>query len=549
MHVLSLLACALIPSLLYAHQNVEQYDYDIIVYGATPAGIQAAVSAVKEGFNVLLTTPATIVGGMMTGGLGKTDVGNWTAIGGASATFFYDICTAYQKPVNPGLEGCYEFEPHVASNVFDALIAAAGPNLTVKLNSTLVAVTLVSNGKGIGSVSFTSTAEAVAADTNNLLPILARNAASTSARVFIDATYEGDLIAMANISTAIGRESSAQYNESHGGVLPEPNNFGAHQFKVFVDAFDHSTGATIPLVDSTPPGPVGSGDVHVQSYNFRVCMTTNVSNQVKWTKPVGYDPKQWELGRRYLAAANKSVTSYPDLMNLCGIPHSKTDTNNNGPFSTDVIGASWGWPAATPAQRVALYNLHADYTLGFFWFLASDPAVPQLIQTEANRYGLCADEFSGKLSPQLYVREGRRMIGDWVFTQQDREFKHPQTDSIGLFSYNIDSHNTQRYVDSIGGVRNEGDFELWGGSNGQMPYRLMLPARADAAGSNVLAPVPLSASHMGYGCLRLEPQLMILGQAAGVAAAQALKENVDVQNIDVAKLQARLLELGAKIDI
>jgi hypothetical protein len=199
-----------------------------------------------------------------------------------------------------------------------------------------------------------------------------------------------------------------------------------------------------------------------------------------------------------------------------------------------------------------LFNVHVDYTLGFFWFLLNDPAVPPSVQASVKEWGLCADEFGpggNGLSSQLYVREGRRLVGDWVFTQKDRQFNLTKTDSIGLFSYNIDSHHNQRYVDADGGARNEGDFELFGGPNGQMPYRALLPRRAEANGANILAPVPLSASHMGYGCLRLEPQLMILGQAAGVAVAQALSENVAVQDIDIARLQSRLRQLGAKIDL
>ena len=238
-------------------------------------------------------------------------------------------------------------------------------------------------------------------------------------------------------------------------------------------------------------------------------------------------------------------------MNLVPVPNGKTDTNNNGPISTDAIGLSWRWPAATPDERADIFAAHVNYTQGFFWFLQHDAAVPAAVREEALSWGLAADEFvgSGNWPPQLYVREGRRLVGEYVFRQQDRQTDVRKNDSVGLFSYNIDSHNAQRYADAQGLALNEGDFELYGGPLGQMPLRAMLPRRGEAGGANLLAVVPLSASHMGYGCLRLEPQLMILGQAAGVAAAQAIAAGVAVQDLDVPALQARLRALGAKIDL
>lgn len=522
-------------------------SFDAIVYGATPAGVMAALALANASYSVLLAAPAPIVGGMVTGGLGETDVGNATAIGGAAAAFFRDVCAAYGK----GAPACHQFEPHVALSILERYLARAAPRVTLLLNTTLVAVAARAGG-GLASATFLPTRAAVAADRAGGaagLRAAAAAAAPTPGRVFLDATYEGDLLALAGIPTAVGREPAAAYGESHGGVLPEPNAFGSHQFKVFVDARD-ARGRPLPLVeDGPPPGPVGAGDAKVQAYNFRLCMTANATNRVPWARPPGYDAGRWELGRRYLAAANATVTSFSQLMNLSPIPGGKTDTNNNGPLSTDFIGGSWGWPSASPAARADILAAHADYTLGFFYFLANDPGVPDKIRAEAAAWGLAADEFGGGLPPQLYVREGRRLVGDFVFTQRDRQFNVTKNDSIALFSYNIDSHHVQRYVDADGGARNEGDFELYGGPLGQIPYRALLPPRAAAAGANVLAPVPLSASHMGYGCLRLEPQLMMVGQAAGVAAAQALARGVDVHDVDVAALQAALRALGAKIDL
>ena len=538
--------CVLLVA-LFSCRAAQPADFDVVVYGATPAGIQASLAAVKEGLTVLLAAPTAVLGGMMTGGLGNTDVGNPSAIGGASLQFFVDVCKAYgKKPPPQG--GCWTFEPHVAARVFSDLVSAAGPRLTVQLNKTLVSA--AAGARGLASVTFAPTAAAVAADASGgaaALTALARSSAATTARAFIDATYEGDLLAAAGLGTAVGRESSAAYNESHGGVLPEPNNFSSHQFRVFVNATD-GTGAPLPLAGTPPPGPVGSGDDRVQAYNFRICMTRNATNRVPWPRPADYDAATWELGRRYFAATN--LTSFGQVVGLSDVADSgKSDTNNNGPFSTDVIGASWRWPAAGPSERAAIFDAHVSYTLGFLYFVANDAAVPAPLQASAREYGFCADEFGGGLPSQLYVREGRRLVGDFVFTQRDRQTDIRKNDSVGLFSYNIDSHNNARYVDELGGARNEGDFELYGGPDGQMPYRVMLPRRAEAVGANVLAPVPLSASHMGYGCLRLEPQLMVLGQAAGVAVAQALADGVAVQDVDVLRLQARLRALGAKIDL
>ena len=519
-------------------------DYDAIVYGATPAGIQAALAIAGEGRTALLVTSEPIVGGMMTGGLGATDTGNSSAIGGASGAFFRAVCAAYNRSV-PASGGCFTFEPHVAMSIFTSLLSAASSRVSVLLNSTLVSA--AATGSRVTSVAFADTAIAETATSRAELRSLA--SLNVSAQVFIDATYEGDLLAAADLPTAIGREGRVMYNESHAGVLEEPSSFGQHQFKVHFSAFNATTGNPLPLISRAPPGAVGDGDGKVQAYNFRLCMTSEASNRAAFPVPEVYDPLEWEIARRHIAVSN--VTRLASLMNLVAIPGSKTDTNNNGPISTDFIGASYDWPAATPRARRDIFNAHVEYTLGFFYFLQHDEAIPPALRAEALQWGLAADEFlpNRHLPSQLYVREGRRLVGDFVFTQRDRQTSIHKNDSIGLFSYNIDSHHVQRYVNAEGGVYNEGDFELYGGPLGQIPYRVLLPPRGVAGSANVLAPVPLSASHMGYGCLRLEPQLMILGQSAGIAATMAMASGVDVQDIDVGALQSRLRELGQKIDL
>jgi hypothetical protein len=517
--------------LLFAALSLAQGQrYDAIVYGSTPGGIQSAVAAGAEGLSVLLVSPTARLGGLMAGGLGATDVGNAAAIGGASRAFFTAV-------------GDFKFPPHVALAEFQRLLAAAD-NVTVLYNATLTAV--ARTGTRLTSITVGPTAlvegEASAAQ-------LGPASSTLSASYFLDATYEGDLIAMAGVSTAIGREGRSEFGEDHAGVLAEPSAFGSHQFKVDVDP-TWPNGTLLPQISALPPGPVGSGDGKVQAYNFRLCMTQNISNFLPFPRPPGYSSEQWELARRYLRAAN--ITTFYSLMNLTPVGQGKTDTNNNGAVSTDCIGCSWGYPAATPAQRRALWDAHYEYQAGFYWFLQHDPALPAELRREALSWGLAADEFTetGGWPPQLYVREGRRMRGAYVFTQMDRQYNLTKPDSIGLFSYNIDSHNVQRYAVGGGKLRvlNEGDFELYGGPLGQIPYRVITPVRAEA--TNLLAPVPLSATHMGYGTLRLEPQYMIIGQSAGVAVAQALRSGAqDVQDVDVAVLQARLRELGQIIDL
>ena len=320
---------------------------------------------------------------------------------------------------------------------------------------------------------------------------------------------------------------------------------------MYINPYQEGNPITFIQAQSIPIGLVNSADKKVQAYNFRLCMTQNRTKSRSWEKPVNYNPTDWELLIRYIVAAN--ITDINSLIRLNAIPNGKTDTNNFGPISTDMIGGSWTWSDAKPYQRQEIYQKHKEYTLGFFYFLSNDRRVPLSIQNELNTWGFCSDEWIlfDNFPPQLYVRESRRLIGDFIFTQRDRQYDWYKNDSIGLYSYNIDSHHVQRYIDEVsGGVLNEGDFELFGNESlGQMPYRLLLPSVNQQVGYNILSSVALSASHMGYGCLRLEPQLMILGQGAGIAAAQAIDENTSVQNINIEHLQSRLRYLGAKIDL
>jgi hypothetical protein len=514
-------------------------QYDVIVYGATPCGIAAAIAASREGRTVLLLHPLARIGGMMTGGLGHTDVGNRSVIGGLALDVFKAIGAKYGStaPV-------FDFEPHVSLDVFRELLAAEGGKVTLLVSTTVVGAQ--KNGASVSSITVVPSAVAQ----SDMASAIAQSD-TYSGSVFVDATYEGDLLALAGISFAFGREGNTTYGETLAGRLAVPNNVSGHQFSVPLDYRNATTGALLPLITGSEPGAEGEGDAKVQAYNFRSCLTKVVSNRVPIPKPSQYDPGTWELLRRYLAVVgDRKGFDLGSLMNVSPLPNGKTDVNNNGCISTDAIGLSWEWPTASPARRVQLYSDHLQYQASFFYFLTSDSSVPAKIRADMQSYGYCADEFSdsGFWPPQLYVREGRRMVSDFVFTQKDRETDRTKPDSIGLFSYNIDTHNAQRFPQGTY-VRNEGDVEVDAALGpGQMPFRMIVPRAAEA--KNVLAPVPASASHIGYGTIRLEPQFLILGQSAGVAAAQFLSSGVSsVQEVDVDTLQARLRVLNQIIDL
>jgi hypothetical protein len=493
---------------------------DVVVYGATAAGVVAAVSVAREGKRVLLVDPDKHVGGMVTGGLGATDTGNRAAIGGYSREFFDRVrryyVTKYGKG-SPQVKDCadgFRFEPHVATLVFREMLAEAkvAPLFEQRLEK------VTKKGAGVVSIS-TSRGD------------------TFTAKVFIDASYEGDLMARAGVKYHVGRESRDTYKEPLAGVQTFSR---AHQWPVKVDG--RLGKVLLPLIQDGPLGKPGKGDRKVQAYNFRLCMTDRKDNLVPWPKPANYDPARFELLARYLKA--RPDTKMGQLMHPVRMPNGKTDTNNNGPISTDHIGASWDYPEGDEAARRRIWQDHVDYTQGFFWFLAHDERVPKKLQQEVRGWGLAKDEFTDThhWPHQLYVREARRMIGQYVMTQADIIDTRRKDDAVGLGSYNADSHHVQRVVREDGSVLNEGDFQVPVAPYA-IPYGALAPKAAEC--DNLLVPVCLSASHVAYGSIRMEPVYMILGQASGVAAALAVRDGCPVQKVDVKALTARLKEQKA----
>jgi len=496
----------------------ESRRFEVVVHGGTASGVVAAVSASREGRKVVLIEPGRHLGGMVSGGLGATDHGNRGAIGGLSREFFRRVLDHYIRtygPNSPQVKDCsdgFKFEPHVAESIFQDLIRDAKVEIV-----------------------FESAISRVETRDSRIVSLVTNRGETYLGEMFIDASYEGDLMARAGVRYATGRESRDQYGESIAGVQQRSP---AHQWPVAVPARD-ADGRLLPTVQAGDAGPPGSGDRKTQAYNYRLCMTDVKDNQVPFPRPSGYDPARYELLARYLA--RKPDLKVGQLMNPVRMPNGKTDTNNNGPFSTDHIGGNWDSPDGDEPTRRKIVEDHLAYVQGFLYFLANDPRVPQTLHDEMARWGLAKDEFldTAHWPHQLYVRESRRMLGAYVMTQADIMTDRTKQDSVGLGSYNTDSHHVQRVVQADGSALNEGDFQVRVQPYA-IPYRSLIPRPTEC--TNLLVPVCMSASHVAYGTVRMEPVYMILGQASGVAASLAILEKSSVQNVPDDRLTRILLD-------
>ena len=490
---------------------------DLIVYGGTASGVITAYSAAREGLHVVLLEPRAHLGGMVTGGLSATDLGQFQIIGGYAREFYMRAAAHYgvhtlQKHAD------WLSEPHVGEDIFRAMLQEAG--VEVHLHEKL----MEQGGVVIAARHLTS--------------IKTEDGKVWSAKIFADCSYEGDVMSQSGVTYTIGREGIAKYGENLAGVREKTP---AHQFTWPLSAYDDQH-KLLPEIDPGPLDTPGSGDKKVQSYNFRMILSHDPANQVPYPKPVGYDPARFALLRRYLLEFQKNkgrAPNFHDVTNPVEIPNHKADFNNNGPVSTDFIGHSWGYPDGSYAVKQKIWNDTADYTQGFFYFLAHDPSVPPSLQKEVNEWGLSKDEFAdnGHFPYQLYIREGRRMVGVYVMRQADLQTTRTKPDSIGMGSYQSDSHNIQRVARQDGTVTNEGDVQV-AVQPYEIPFRVMLPQKDQA--DNLLVPVCLSASHVAYSSVRMEPQYMIIGQAAGIAASLAVQKQTAVQDISVQALQKKL---------
>ncbi|HZK81815.1 MAG TPA: FAD-dependent oxidoreductase, partial [Humisphaera sp.] len=414
-------------------------------------------------------------------------------------------------------DAMFGFEPHVAELIYNQMAAEAkvkvvfGQRLDLK------------NG--------------VKKEGSRIISITMESGMTYAAKEFIDATYEGDLMAKAGVSYTVGREANAQYGESLNGI--EVKDAGSHQFTLAVDPFvkpGDPTSGLVPNIHSGSPGVDGEADKRQQAYNYRICTTDAPDLRVPFSKPAGYDEKDFELLLRFYEAGFKGIPWGPR-----GMPNRKTDTNNSGAFSTDFIGMNDAYPEADYATRDKIIADHIRYTQGLLWTLANHPRVPEKVRERVGKWGLAKDEFAdnGNWPYQLYVREARRMISDYVVTEDDIKGKRTPNDPVGLGSYGMDSHNCQRYVDAAGHARNEGDVQVHGTPPYGISYRSIVPKATEC--TNLLVPICMSATHIAYGSIRMEPVYMILGQACGTAAAQAIDENADVQHVSYPKLRDRLI--------
>lgn len=506
---------------------------DLCIYGGTSAGVIAAITAAGAGRSVLLVEPGRHVGGMTSGGLGFTDFGNKTAIGGLCREFYRRTGKYYHA------DKAWVFEPHVAEQVFKQWLAEA--RVKVLFQHRLAEVETRSGRIKRILLAHVPTDEFNAPGPSEGL----REHVPVEAAMYIDATYDGDLMARAKVSCTVGRESTREYGESLNGIR---GHTPKHQFSVPVDPYlragDPSSGL-LPLIQAGDGGMPGDGDKRVQAYNFRLCLTRRQTNRIAISPPKDYEPKTFELVVRYLdalAAAGKAASLELPLK-IDATPNQKTDINNNGAVSTDFIGESWQYPDGDYDLRRKIWHGHLRYTQGLLWFLTADPRVPPRLRQEMAAWGLCKDEFgdTGGWPHQLYVREARRMVSSYVITQAVCEHKQKVIDSIGLASYNMDSHNCQRVV-RHGVVRNEGDVQAPPAGPYPISYRAIIPKAGEC--ENLLVPVCLSASHIAYGSVRMEPVFMILGQSAALAACLALEARSSVQDVDVRILQQRLLDAG-----
>jgi hypothetical protein len=525
----------------------RNHHYDVIVYGGTAAGVMAAIAASRNGVRVLLLSPDKHIGGVTTSGLGWTDIGNPATIGGLARSFYHRIWLHYQKDSSwkvsdlktyqKKLYGYYKikdslmwtFEPHVAENVLKAMLEQSGVDLITATRLDRSRKLKLKRSKNKSG--------------NVIYSIRMVDGNSYQATVYIDASYEGDLMAKAGVSFTVGREPNHEYGETINGVekaLTIKNNLprGIDPYKI---KGDPASG----ILDGVQPSLLtedGQGDDKLQAYCYRMCLTNDSSNRITVQKPAGYKKADFELVIRAAALGEKR------FWKLSALPNQKIDANNDCGISMDAIGWNTGYVTATDQQRAIIAARHRYWTLGLIWTVQNDPEIPLAIRKRFGPWGLPKDEFTdnGHFPYALYVREARRMVGDYVISQQD-VLNGRAKNAIAMGSYVMDSHNTSRYITDQGDVQNEGDVQIAVKNPYQIPYEAIIPQKDQC--QNLLVPVCLSASHIAYGSIRMEPVFMCLGQAAGTAAAIAAKKKQSVQAVAYPELRKALTRAGQVMEI
>ena len=543
------LAAVLLAILLSSPPGAAQApQYDVVVYGATAAGVMAAVQAKRMGKSVVVVGPDRHLGGLSASGLGFTDTGNKAVIGGLAREFYHRVWKHYQESGawkwqkraeygnrgqgTPAIDGeqrtMWIFEPHVAEGIFEELVKEHG--ITVHRDQWL------ERQKGVRKTGA------------RIASIRMISGRTYTGRMFIDATYEGDLMAAAGVAYHVGREAQSTYGEKWAGVqtgvLHHRHHFGVLKKPIspYVVPGDPRSGV-LPRISTEPPGEYGQGDKRVQAYCYRYCVTDHPDNRIDFAKPAGYDARQYELLLRIYEAGWRETFQKFDP-----VPNRKTDSNNHGPFSTDNIGFNYDYPEASYERRREILKEHENYQKGWLYFIANDPRVPKEVQAEMRRWGLPKDEFTdnGGWPHQIYVREARRMVGAFVMTEHELTKARPTPDSIAMGSYTIDSHNVQRYITPDGRVQNEGDIGVGLKEPYEIAYGALVPKRGQA--DNLLVPVCVSSSHIAFGSIRMEPVFMILGQSVATAASLAIDARVAVQDVPYAALRERLLKDGQVLE-
>ena len=526
--------------------QTNQFSADVIVYGGTSGAVTAAVEVVRSGKSVILVSPDIHLGGLSSGGLGFTDTGKKDAIGGLSREFYQRVFNYYAVDSTwkwqekseygnvgqgtPAIDGAnrtmWIFEPHIAENVFEDFVREY--EIKVFRDEWL---------DRSGGVEMAD---------GKIIAMTTLSGKRFSGKAFIDATYEGDLMAEANVSYHVGRESKDTYDEEWNGiqtgVLHHQHWFWA-DISPYVVPGDPSSGV-LPKISTEDPGEYGAGDDKIQAYCFRLCMSNHPDNRVPFPKPDNYDPKDYELLGRVFDTGRKDWFQKFDI-----IPNRKTDTNNHGPFSSDNIGMNYDYPEASYERRKEIIKEHEDYQKGLLYYVANDPRVPEDIRTKMNEWGLAKDEFvdNGNWPHQIYVREARRMIGQYVTTEHEVMGTREVKDPVGMGSYAMDSHNVQRYIKEDGFVQNEGDIGVHPKKPYQISFGSIVPKKEEC--TNLVVPVCVSSSHIAFGSIRMEPVFMILGQSAAVTASMAIDNNSAVQDVNYDALKEALLAKGQVLSL